>query len=97
MDIFNKYDGLRREKEELDSAIEKLCRAYVFDSNFDKATYRLESFDGWEIPNPCAHIVNIKYTICYIKDDSIRGHKAGETEQILKSVHEKDLVIKTEY
>lgn len=97
MDIFDKYDGLRREKDELDRVIEKLCRAYVFDSNFDKATYRLESFDGWEIPNPCAHIVNIKYTICYIKDDPIRGHKAGETEQILKSVHEKDLVIKTEY
>lgn len=43
MDIFDKYDDLRREKEELDSVIEKLCRAYVFDSNFDKATYRLES------------------------------------------------------
>ena len=97
MDIFDKYDDLRREREDLDRVIEKLCRAYVFDSNFDKATYRLESFDGWEIPNPCARIVNIRYTICYIKDDTIRGHKVGEIEQILKSVHEKDLVIKTEY
>ena len=33
MDIFDKYDGLRREKDELDRVIEKLCRAYVFDSN----------------------------------------------------------------
>ena len=97
MDIFEKYDALRREQEDVGKEIEKLCRAYVFDSNFNRATYRLESFIGWEIPNPCTRIVNIRYTIRYIENDSVRNHKAGDVEEILKSVHEKDLLITTEF